>query len=66
MGEIGLDFYWETTFAEQQYEAFKIQMQWALERNMPIVIHTRNAMQEAIEYCETFCRKRIAWNFSLL
>lgn len=57
VGEIGLDFYWETTFAEQQYEAFKIQMQWALQRNMPIVIHTRNAMNEAIETVKPFAEK---------
>lgn len=57
VGEIGLDFYWETTFAEQQYEAFKIQMQWALQRNMPIVIHTRNAINEAIETVKPFAEK---------
>ena len=57
VGEIGLDFYWDTTFAEQQYEAFKIQMQWALERNMPIVIHTRSAMNEAIETVKPFAEK---------
>jgi len=57
VGEIGLDFYWDTTFAEQQYEAFKIQMQWALEHNMPIVIHTRNAMNEAIETVQPYAAK---------
>jgi TatD DNase family protein len=49
IGEIGLDFYWDKTFTHQQYEAFDIQMQWALELNRPIVIHTRNAMQERIK-----------------
>jgi TatD DNase family protein len=57
VGEIGLDFYWDTTFANEQYEAFRIQMQWALERNMPIVIHTRNAMNEAIEAVKPFADK---------
>lgn len=57
VGEIGLDFYWDKTFIAQQYEAFKIQMQWALERNMPIVIHTRNAMNEAIETVQPFATK---------
>jgi len=59
VGEIGLDFYWDTTFASQQYEAFKIQMEYALERNMPIVIHTRNATNEAIETVQPFAAKSL-------
>lgn len=54
IGEIGLDFYWDKTFATQQYAAFETQMEWALERKMPIVIHTRNAMQEAIDKVKPF------------
>ncbi len=48
IGEIGLDFYWDTTFVQQQYQAFETQIQWALEQNLPIVIHSRNAMDECI------------------
>lgn len=54
IGEIGLDFYWDTTFVKEQYEAFNLQMQWALDRKMPIVIHTRNAMKETIETVKPF------------
>lgn len=57
IGEIGLDFYWDKTFATQQYEAFEMQMQWAFQRNMPIVIHTRNAMQETIDTVKPFAAK---------
>ncbi|MEI8073700.1 MAG: TatD family hydrolase [Bacteroidota bacterium] len=57
VGEIGLDFYWDKTFSEQQYEAFDTQMQWALELNLPIVIHTRNAMQETIDRVKPFAQK---------
>ncbi len=57
VGEIGLDFYWDKTFSEQQYEAFDTQMQWALELNLPIVIHTRNAMQETINRVKPFAQK---------
>jgi len=57
VGEIGLDFYWDKTFTAGQYEAFNIQMQWALDRNMPIVIHTRNAMQETIDTVKPFAEK---------
>ena len=57
VGEIGLDFYWDKTFSEQQYEAFELQMQWALDKNLPIVIHTRNAMQETINMVKPFAAK---------
>lgn len=57
IGEIGLDFYWDKTFTDQQYEAFNLQMQWALDRNMPIVIHTRNAMPETISAVRPFAEK---------
>lgn len=49
VGEIGLDFYWDTSFTTQQYEAFHQQIIWAKQYGLPIVIHTRNAMQEAID-----------------
>lgn len=49
VGEIGLDFYWDKTFAAQQYEAFHYQNELALKHGLPIVIHTRNAMAETIE-----------------
>jgi TatD DNase family protein len=57
IGEIGLDFYWDKTFTTQQYDAFNTQMQWALRRNMPIVIHSRNAMQETIDTLRPFAEK---------
>ena len=57
VGEIGLDFYWDKTFAAQQYEAFDCQMQWALDYNLPINIHTRNATQETIERVKPFAKK---------
>lgn len=57
IGEIGLDFYWDKTFAEQQHEAFELQMQWALDYELPIVIHTRNAMGETIELVKPFAKK---------
>lgn len=54
VGEIGLDFYWDRSFTDQQYESFRIQMQWALDAGLPVVIHTRNAMQETIDTVKPF------------
>jgi TatD DNase family protein len=57
IGEIGLDYYWSTEFAAQQADAFNQQMQWALDYNLPIVIHTRNAMQPTINAVKPFADK---------
>lgn len=54
VGEIGLDFYWDKTFAEQQYMAFRIQIELSLKYNLPIVIHTRDAMQETIDVVKEY------------
>ncbi len=53
IGEIGIDLYWDKTFLPQQQEAFKIQIQWAKEKKLPIVIHCRDAFDEIFEVLET-------------
>jgi TatD DNase family protein len=52
VGEVGLDFYWDTTFRKEQIEAFERQICWAVERNLPLVIHMRKAEQELLEVME--------------
>lgn len=52
IGEIGTDAYWDDRFLPQQKEAFDIQCEWALERNLPIVIHARDSMDLQIELVE--------------
>lgn len=49
IGEIGLDFYWDKTFTDQQYTAFHQQIEWALAYDLPIAIHSRNATYECLE-----------------
>lgn len=52
VGEVGLDFYWDTTFRKEQIDAFERQICWAVERNLPLVIHMRKAEQELLEVME--------------
>lgn len=52
VGEVGLDFYWDATFRKEQIEAFERQICWAVERNLPLVIHMRKAEQELLEVME--------------
>lgn len=63
IGEIGLDFYWDKTFAKEQYAVFEQQMQWALDYNYTINIHTRNATQETIELVKPYAKKGLRGTF---
>ncbi|GAC1418256.1 MAG: TatD family hydrolase [Flavisolibacter sp.] len=49
IGEIGLDYYWDKKFMKEQIMAFRKQIELALERNLPISVHSRNATAECIE-----------------
>ena len=46
IGEIGIDLYWDKSFLKQQKEAFRLQIRLAIEYNLPIVIHCREAFDE--------------------
>ena len=48
VGEIGLDFYWDVSFKEQQYTSFHMQIDLALHYAIPIVIHSRESTDECI------------------
>jgi TatD DNase family protein len=54
VGEIGLDFHWDVTFKEQQFEAFETQINWAIERNLPIVIHARKSTYDCIQLVKKY------------
>ncbi len=49
VGEIGSDFYWDTQFRDQQMEALSIQIDWAHELNLPIVVHTRSSFDDTCD-----------------
>jgi TatD DNase family protein len=58
VGEIGIDLYWDKSFLKQQQEAFRFQIRLAVNNDLPIVIHCREAFDEIFEIlneenCET-------------
>lgn len=59
VGEIGLDHYWDKTFVKEQEAAFRLQIEWSLQYQLPIVIHTRNAMQETINIVKEYAPKGV-------
>lgn len=49
IGEIGIDLYWDKTFLREQITAFQQQIDWALEYNLPVIIHVRDSFDETME-----------------
>ena len=54
VGEIGLDLYWSRDWQAEQTEAFRTQVEMALARNLPIVVHTRDAWEEMATVIEEY------------
>jgi TatD DNase family protein len=52
VGEIGIDLYWDKFTLQIQQKAFKTQIEWAKEKNLPIIIHCRDAFDEIFEVLE--------------
>lgn len=46
VGEIGLDYYWDTTYQAEQLEAFETQLRWARAYELPVIIHTRSSFAD--------------------
>ncbi len=57
IGEIGLDYYWDKSFIPFQKEAFRTQIEWALALDLPIVIHTREALDDTIAIVKEYIPK---------
>ncbi len=48
VGEVGLDYYWSREFEKEQLEAFEEQVRWAVELQLPLMIHCRKAQNEMV------------------
>ena len=49
VGEIGLDYHTDISFKEEQKEAFRLQLRWAQEKDLPAMIHSREATEDCLE-----------------
>lgn len=54
VGEIGLDYHWDVTFKEQQKEAFDTQVNWAIQMDLPVVIHSRKSTYDCVELLKPY------------
>ena len=58
IGEIGLDYYWDASRKEEQKALFIRQLELALERDLPVIVHDREAHGDCLEIVSRFERLR--------
>ena len=54
IGEIGIDLYWDKTFIKEQLIAFRRQISFAIDRELPVVIHSRESFPEVFSVLDEF------------
>ena len=59
VGEIGIDLYWDKTTLPQQIIAFRRQIHWAIELDLPIIIHARESTEEILQVLQEEQHERL-------
>jgi TatD DNase family protein len=54
VGEIGIDLYWDKQFINEQFEAFRRQISHALQKSLPVVVHSRESFPEVFSVLDEF------------
>jgi TatD DNase family protein len=54
IGEIGIDLYWDKTLLEEQVIAFRRQIAFAIEKGLPVVIHSRESFPQVFSVLDEF------------
>ena len=57
IGEIGIDLYWDKIFRHEQMQALEQQFQWAIDANIPVIIHCREGLAEILEVLDRMNEK---------
>lgn len=63
VGEVGLDLYWDKTYIKEQQEVLEEQIQWALEWELPLVIHCREAFPELFQVLRPYKETKLTGVF---
>ncbi|MCQ2227560.1 MAG: TatD family hydrolase [Bacteroidales bacterium] len=59
IGEIGLDLHWDDKFRAEQIDAFEWQINYAIEHNLPMSIHVRDAFADMYDVFSKFDGKKL-------
>ena len=63
IGEVGLDLYWDKTYIKEQQMVLEEQIQWALEWELPLVIHCREAFPELFDVLKPYKETKLTGVF---
>lgn len=61
VGEIGLDYYYDFAPRDVQVELYRRQLTWAVERGLPVIVHTRDSMAEAVAIAVEVAGQHPSW-----
>ena len=54
IGECGLDYHWDITYKEEQKELLKLQCELAIQKDLPIIIHMRDATKDTFDILKEY------------
>ncbi|MBR5728362.1 MAG: TatD family hydrolase [Muribaculaceae bacterium] len=54
IGEVGIDLYWDKTFRREQMQALERQLGWCVDRDLPFILHCREALDEVLDVLRQF------------
>ena len=63
IGEVGMDLYWDKTFMKEQMEALDIQIGWALDHDLPLILHCRDAHKQMMQVLTPYKRSKLSGIF---
>jgi TatD DNase family protein len=63
VGETGLDYYWDKTNIDKQKDFFRLQIELAKDKKLPIIIHTRDSIKDAIEMVKKNYNENLSGQF---
>ncbi|EPR65006.1 TatD family hydrolase [Cyclobacterium qasimii] len=50
VGETGIDLHWDKTHLEEQKASLKVHVKWAKEKQLPLILHCRESLNETLEF----------------
>lgn len=54
VGECGLDYHWDITYKEEQKKLFRLQCEYAIKKDLPIIVHSRDAAQDTYDIIASY------------
>ena len=54
IGECGLDYHWDITYKEEQKKLFRLQCEYAIEKDLPIIVHSRDAAKDTFDIIASY------------